>query len=620
MITLIFRPIRIRGVAACIAGGLMAIALPVHSQQRTQTPDPQLPLMRFVIVPPAAQPLRITDARDLAISPDGTHLVYIAGASDQPSQLMLRSIDQLDAVPLRGITEPRSPFFSPDGQWVGFFSQGELRKVSITGGPSITICRVSAELRGASWGPDGTIVFALDSAGTGLLACPAGGGEPRALTTPDPTPAKADATFKDGEAAHQFPSVLPDGRAVLFTIRANGSIGTARVAVAMLDLNTGKRKILIRDASQAEYVGTGHLVYAPSDAPGLRAVRFDVSRLDVFGEPIPVVDHLMTKKGGAANFSLSERGALVYVPVSEPTSPVWVKRQGGEEPIPMPRHTYGTPRLSPDGTRVALSIYDPERGGNDLGIVIWDLSLAKLTQLPMHDIAFPVWTPDGRRIVFASELGGGVANLYWQEAAATGAVERLTTTPIDHWAQSISPDGKRLVLIERTRVAPNWNLGLLPMNGLASPPGSDKPGIEPLLKTKTTEMNAEISPDGRWLAYQSDESGRNEVYVRPFPNMDAGHWQISNGGGSEPDWAQSGQELFYLDASGFLTSAPFRTTPSFRVGKATRVLYTRYRSGDVRDYDVSRDGQRFLMIKENPASIVVVLNWLEELKRRALTK
>ena len=594
-----------------------------REQEAGQTPLSRAGLIRFAIVPPAAQPLSISADRDLTISADGTQVAYIAGAAGQTAQLMVRAIDQLDAIPLAGITGPRSPFFSPDGRWVGYYAQRELRKVSIAGGPAITLCRTAGALRGASWSPDGMIVFATDAAGTGLFTVPAGGGEPRALTIP---------AQEHDERAHWFPSVLPGGRAVLFTIQAMGLIDTAPVSLAVLDLTTGQRKTLIRGGSQAVYLDSGHLVYAASG--NLRAVRFDLTRLEVLSDPVDVVEQVMTKRGGAANFSISHRGTLVYVPGGagspefKQNSLVWVNRQGGvEDPIQTPPHAYSSPRLSPDGGRVAVGIRDAERGYNDLGIGVWDLARQTLTPLTFRDIAFPVWTPDGRRIVFSSGYPRDAANLFSQSADGTGTVARLTTSSTDHWPQSISPNASSLVFIEFTKTSSglNWNLGLLSLDGPLTPVGVGDPQIRPLMQTTATEKNAEISPDGRWLAYQSNESGRDEVYVRPFPKVQGGRWQISTGGGTGPAWARSGKELFYVDAGGLLMAVPVQTTRSFGVGHAMRVLHTRYFTSDpftggIRNYDVSSDGQRFLMIKDTPATIVVVVNWLDELKRRAPTR
>ena len=301
---------------------------------------------RFAIVAPASQAIAIQGSvRDLAISPNGSHIVYRGGGSGQ-SQLMVRALDQLDAHALPGIGGLRSPFMSPDGQWVGYFtdsSGGEIKKVSITGGPPITLCRYSGFPRGASWGPDDTIIFATNDTDTGLFSVPAGGGDPKVLT-------KLDASF------------LPGGGAVLFTITALGQpIDNAQIAV--LDLKTGQRKTLVRGGTFAEYADTGQLVYAAAGT--LRAVRFDPKRLEVLSDPVPVLEQVLTMVTGAAQFALSRAGTLVYVPGGSagaiaPRSLVWVNRQGQEEPIKAPPRTYTVPRLSPDGTRLALDIRDPE--------------------------------------------------------------------------------------------------------------------------------------------------------------------------------------------------------------------------------------------------------------------
>ncbi len=238
----------------------------------------------------------------------------------------------------------------------------------------------------------------------------------------------------------------------------------------------------------------------------------------------------------------------------------------------------------------------------------------------------PVWTPDGRRVIWTSIRSGGNPNLYWQAADGTGVVERLTTNPNAQFPTSISPDATRVALFENTSKA--QDLGLLALDGQRR--------TEPLLQTSAAELNGEISADGRWLAYQSNESGQFEVYVRPFPKVDAGRWQVSTAGGTRPAWARSGRELFYLDRNNLLTAVPVQMTTTFSAGNPTKILDTRYYAGasargiDLRGYDISPDGQRFLMIKENaatdqtstatPASMVVVLNWFEELKARVPAK
>jgi serine/threonine-protein kinase len=346
-------------------------------------------------------------------------------------------------------------------------------------------------------------------------------------------------------------------------------------------------------------------------------VRFDPARLEVLSDPVPVVEQVMTSGTGAANFAVSRNGTLLYVPgaggAGARRSLVWVDRQGREEPVNLPPRAYIAARLSPDGTRIALDIRDQD---ND--IWVWDLGRRTLTRLtfdPAPD-QYPVWTPDGRRIIFNSARAG-VANLYWQLADGTGTVERLTTSPNSQVANSVSPDGTRMVLTE-TSPKTGIDLVVMPLDG---------PRRQvPLIATQFPEANADISPDGRWIAYQSSESGQNQVYVRPFPNVEVGRWQVSTSVGSRPVWAKSGRELFYLEGNNALMTVPVQTTgTTFSAGSPARLFEGRYFAGPAgRLYDVTRDGQRFLMIEDNsggdqtttPLSMVVVLNWVEELKAR----
>jgi Tol biopolymer transport system component len=620
---------RMIGAAGAIFTAGAAVAA-LSTWALTRTAPAKLQPVRFAIVLPAAQPLTSDGgARDLAMSPDGTSLVYTSSVSGE-SRLMVRTIDQLDAVPLGGITGVNGPFFSPDGRWIGFFSGtigGELKKVSITGGAPVTVARTSGNSVGASWGPDDTIVFATQPSArdVGLLRVPAAGGEPAVLTTPDTA---------HGEVNHLFPSVLPGGRAVLFTVTSHGPVENAQVAA--LDLTTGLRKTLIRGGSQAEYIdpsygaGPGYLLYAVAGT--LRAVRFDPVKLEVLSDPVAVLDSVKTLWSGAAEFSVSRQGTLVYVPGGRLGAPVrslvWVDRQGHEEPISAPPRAYNMPRLSPDGTRVAVSI-----GDQDDDLWIWNLArhtLTRLTDAPGRDW-YPIWTPDGRRIVFSSARARD-GTLFWQAADNTGTAEQLTRSPFGQGPASISSDGTRLIVMENMPKT-GWDLRVLRLDGLSRPSGvtTSPPAAvgsratERLVQTTATESLGDLSPDGRWLAYQSDESGRNQIWVRPFPNVDDGHWQISVNGGMSPVWGRNGRELFHLDGTNAVTSVPIRTAPTFSAGTPTKLFDGRYLASPFwRAYDVSPDGQRFLMIKDSaaaeqpstPPSLVVVLNWFEELKRR----
>jgi len=610
-LTRVFAAVAAMGAALGVGAGIMWW----YTRPAAQTP------VRFAIVPPANQPLSIQGfQRDIAITPDGRAIVYRVAQGAGDVRLAVRALDQLDVRILPGITEVRSPFISPNGQWIGFFEgqNGQLKKVSILGGPPVTLCKyVGIPLEG-SWGADDTIIFATNDRSTGLMSVGAGGGDPKVLTTPD---------VAAGETDHLMPSILPGGRAVLFTIqRRSQTIDNEQIAV--LDLKTGRKKILIQGGSDARYVETGHLIYAVAGT--LRAVRFDLQGLAVTGDPVPVVEGVtMSGTTGTADYAVSQNGTLVYAPgvVGGGISRilVWADRQGREAPINAPARTYTIPRISPDGTRVALDIRDQE---ND--IWVWDLkreTLARVTFDPGFD-QFPVWTPDGRRLIFGSTRGSGGANsmgLFSQAADNTGTVARLTTTTNAQAPMAISPDATRVLLME-TDPKTGQDIKITSV----TPAASQQP--QPLIQTPFNETNPDISPDGRWVAYQSNESGSNQVYVRPFPQVDAGHWQISTGNGLKPVWSRNGRELFYMTntASGSAMMAVAVQTAGalFSAGNPVKLfdLAQYYLVNNGRSYDVSADG-RFLLIKNptpsNPAmapGLVVVEHWTDELKQSVPAK
>jgi serine/threonine-protein kinase len=607
-----------RRMVAIVSATLLTVATALTTWALTRAAPEQLQAVRFTIVPPTAQQFAtVPTTRDLAISPDGTRLVYMGLGG-----LMVRAIDQLDAVPLRDIANVRNPFFSPDGRSIGFFTQnadGEIKTVSMAGGSPLSLSRYSGAPRGASWGPDDSIVFATTDPSSGLLRVSANGGQPSVLTTPDTA---------HGEGDHLFPSVLPGGQAVLFTIAAtSGSIQNAQVA--LLDMKNGQRKVLIRGGSQAQYVKSGHLVYVVSGA--LTVVRFDLARLEVVGDPVQIIDRMLIGQLGAANFAVSQQGTLVYLPTSagpqnELRSLLWVTRQGREAPIALPRRPYAVARLSPDGMRMALDVRE-----QNSDILIWDFgrqTTIRLTNDAAADMS-PVWTPNGRRLIWSSARDNDIGNLYWQASDGTGSAERLTTNTFAQFPTSISPDGTRVLLFAASAPQSRRAISILTLPAPSAGLEAGRLQPEPLLQSSADQQNGEISPDGCWIAYQSNESGRPEIYVRPFPKVDAERFLISPSGGTRPAWARNGRELFYLDGDGRLTSVPVQSTATtFRPGAPAKILDTRYYAGfsrrgqELRAYDVSPDGQRFLMIKDEAgigetvtsASMVVVVNWHTELK------
>ena len=574
---------------------------------------------RFAIVTPAGQPLNVaSNDRDVAFSPDGRYLVYrFGGTTTNGSPLMLRALDRLDGRPIGTVDAAYTPFLAPDSRWIGFFEDSQLKKIATSGGAAVTLAAVRGGVLGASWGDDNTIVFATDDPRTGLWRVSADGGAPTPLTTPD---------VHEGE--HQFPVVLPGSRGVIFTVAAAGSAAGAQVAV--LDLKSGRRTTLLSEGSSAAYVHRaagagkdGYLVYATSGT--VRAVRFDPVSLQVLSDPVTVVEGVMTKPSGAANYAVSRSGTLVYVPegAARPapiSALVWVDRSGRETPTGMPARAYGPPRLSPDGTLVAVGATE----GENTEIWIGDLSRGtqrRLTINPGMD-GLPLWTPNGRQIIFMSDRSGAL-NWYRQAADGTGAVDRLTTSDTHQWPVSLTPEGERVFGFKRT---PTANAVIMADLTHDRSGGDGAQGTGSIVQTLFTGYFPEISPDGRYVAYTSDESGREEIYVRPFPRVDGGRWQVSTAGGTRVAWARSGRELFYLDASNTLTAVPVRTSAStFTMGRLAKVFDNKYAEPNPsRHYDVARDGRRFLMVKQReaddpdttPASMVVVERWFEELESR----
>jgi serine/threonine-protein kinase len=559
-------------------------------------------IARFAIAPSQTAPLAITNNYpDVAISPDGMHIVYVA--EDNGRWLYLRPVDELASGPIRGagggFPGSRSPFFSPDGREIGFVNDTNLKKVSINGGVPVTLCSVPSLLHGASWGTDGTIIFST-SEGKGLFRVPAAGGEPEIVTTPD---------AEQGEQSHRWPEILPGGQAVLFAVFTGEG-----PHIAVLNLETGDYRLLIPGGSHPHYSPTGHIVYGLDGA--LWAAGFDSSRLELTGDAVPVLEEVMTKATGAVNFALSKSGSLVYVPniygSGLQRNLVWVDREGREERLDAEPGSYRQPQISPDGERIAMTI----TGVDNSDVWIYHLTRKTLDRLTFDSAVdrSPQWSPDGQHIAFTS-LREGVRSVSWKKADGTGAVERLLTSSYPISQLSFSPDQKTLVFVSGGGSSDIHIVSL-----------QDEKIAETLLATTAREESPDISPDGNWIAYMSDESGLFEIYVRPYPDVEDGRWLISTEGGIHPVWSRDGHELFYFDpSSNEMMVVPLQTEPSFSHGNP-RVLfeYDYFQGGiQIRGYDVFPDGQRFLMMKADAQTeatstqLIFVENWFEELKRLA---
>jgi Tol biopolymer transport system component len=582
---------------------LVAIIAGVAVWKLKPTPAPENTITRFLLNLPEADEIPSTEG-GVAISPDGTRIVY-AAVRNGSRQLYLRNRNRVEPVLISNTERATHPFFSRDGKWIGFFTGSELKKVSLSGGPAQTLSPATYR-RGASWGPDNTIVFASDDA-PNLMEVSASGGEPQPLTSPEP-----------GER-HIFPEFLPNGKAVLFTIIDSGSAPISTAKVAVLSLATGEYHILV-DGVDAHFAPSGHLVFGREAS--LWAAPFDAQRLELAGDPVRVAENIQVNIGGWAHYALATDGTLVYLSGDTLGSGfkrtlVWVDRQGKEELISANPNNYRSPRISPDGTKVALSI---EADDNTYDIWIWDLISETMTRLTFNESSGnPLWTLDGQRVAFLSSIEDG-EGVYWKAANGTGDDELLVSQP-DRTIVPFSWSGDGNALVTFDSFGGNINIGSLSIEGDHS--------YKPLLKEEYVETQPKISSDGRWMAYSSMESGNAEIYVRPFPDVDKGRWQVSTDGGYDPLWSPDGRELFYFipDAEDIaVMTVSVETGPTFKAGNP-EILFKAPDFGfsveDFNSWDISPDGKRFLMMKRDESiegaprpRINIVLNWFEELKQR----
>ena len=555
-------------------------------------PVPHSPL-RLSIVPSRSARLGPSyNSGVLALSPDGTRLVYVAWVAGK-TQLYLRPMDQLEATPIPSTEGARTPFFSPDGESVGFWLPDRgFMKVSLQGGTPTAIG--DGNYQGASWGPDGTVLFVERGQSGRLLLVSEDGGPPQDVTTVD---------RGEGERDHRWPQILPGGKTALFTLQAPSGRHD-ECGIGLLSLETGEWRVLFEGGTFARYLPSGHVVFTRYGS--LLAVPFDLQRLEVTGDPTPVLEDVAMYRTGYAYLAVSATGSLAYVPrryAPPERSLVWIDRQGRTMPVTEDRRAYRRPRISPDGTRLAMGI----RRADGQDVWVHDLRQRTWTRLTFEkDNEVPVWSPDGRWLVFTSNREGN-KYLFRIPADGSGAPERMKNSPSWAYVQNWSRDGRFLLV---------WRAGdvsVLPL----------EEGAEawPYLVTAFDEEHSQFSPDGRWVAYASDESGRPEVYVRSFP--DPGRkWPVSTSGGLAVRWSRDGRELFFqgLDAKQVMVAA-VRTEPTFRAEPPTPLFKSEHPFGDAGDWDVMPDGQRFVAVlmdeeEPEPEQIVVIPNFADELKAK----
>ena len=605
MLSWVTRPAVAASSAVIVAlMGLAGAWLSFGPREGTTVPER---VARFAVDLPQGQTLGPGFNSTLALSPDGAYLAY----TPLPGPVWIRRVDGLESRPVETTDGPGfrgAPLFSPDGRFVSFIEGNAVisqkrpfLKAALSGGAPVTLAEYDMFHQG-DWA-GGWIYWTAQYPG-GIVRIPESGGPIEAVTTLD---------IARGERSHRFAQVLPGAQALMYTVAADGMSSYDEARVDISDLRTGARKTIITGGMSAIYSPSGHIVYAR--AGKLLAIPFDASRLEVTGSPFEVLDGvMMSSNTGAALFTLSRRGDLAYVPGRAEggrRTLMWVDRSGKADPLPLPSASYLYPRLSPDGRQLAVEIEGPNHDFH-----VYDFDRAVMTKMTTdgesHD---PVWTPDGKRLAFRSWQHGGMT-MWWMPADRSVAAERLTAGT-RHSPVAFSPDGRFLAFDEKNATTSDDARVVDVQDG----------SVRPIADTRFGEGSAKFSPDGRWIAYSSDESGRPQVYVQAFPGPGP-KVQISNEGGADPVWSRSSNELFFRSLNRMMAVSVI-TSPTFRAS-APKLLWERNYSRGLgsscgmpgvtsSNYDVTADGQRFLMVRDDDnltsTKIVVVLNWIEELKR-----
>jgi Tol biopolymer transport system component len=593
------RLVRAAFATAAIAVVLLSILL---LRQRPERPR----LFESSILPPDDVRFFFTSS-PMALSPDGRQMAFVAQSADGTRRLWMRSFGASESLPLAGTEGASKPFWSPDSRFLGFFAEGKLKKVAASGGPPQTLCDAPSG-RGGTWNRDGLILFCPLSVG-GIHRVAATGGAPSPVTRLDE---------RRGESGHTWPFFLPDGRPFLYmTYGARMARPDSASAVYVGSLDSSERTLLLHARSNVAFAplsagsSNGHLLYWQEGT--LQARPFDAKRLRLTGEAFPVAERLrFFGASGTAIFSVSQNGILAYQssPHGEVSQLTWFDRSGKRLEAVGDEADYYHPRLSHDGRRIAVAISDPAQ---NLDIWVFDLPRRVPTRLtfgPAVNI-FPIWSPDDDQIVFASNRRG-FHDLYQRAASGAGQDRLLFSTvgsfkfPTD-WSREAGVLAFHSTDLSVKTGSDIWVLSVA--EGKA----------RPFVSSPFSEMSPQFSPDGRWMAYASAESGRMEIYVQAFPASGA-KWQISTGGGSYPRWRRDGSEIFYLSADNELMAVEITTARGFAVGTPKPLFRTHIKSLDIGyQYDVSADGNRFLINTvaegDRADAVTVVQNWTAELQK-----
>jgi eukaryotic-like serine/threonine-protein kinase len=566
-------------------------------------------LTRFAITAPDPGLLVSSFNRRVAISLDGAYIAFNTSASGL-DQLFLRSLAELEPRRIKDVPSGGAAFFSPDGRWVGFLTTNiaelAIKKLALSGGAPVTICPHNIGPAGAAWADDNTIYW-VDEIPAGLMSIPADGGQPREIAAID---------FAAGERLHKFPCALPGGRAVLSTVTTAETPTFDEARIVAFSPRSGLRKVLLEGGTHPRY-SSGHLLYGHDGK--ILAVRFDPDRLEVQGQPFTVLEGLqMSRNTGVANFDVSLSGDLIFVAGNcdgGARTLVWVDRNGKVEQVPVAAKSYLHPRLSPDDRRLAIEVEGPSHN-----LYTYDFDRGVLADITTDGVShWPVWSPDGKQLSYRSGPMGRFT-LWHVPADRSQAPQQVPATGVSQSAESWSPDGN---VIAYTVAGPGIpaKIMIARLDGNAQAQSVDN--------EKAPEGSPKFSPDGRWLTYCSNESGKPQVYVQAFPGPGA-KIQISNDGGTDPVWKRNGGELYYRNGDSMMAVA-VTTAPIFVAGRPQQLWKGHYSHGmstscgppgaTSSNYDVTADGKRFVMVKDDDQDravsrqIVVCLGWADELRR-----
>jgi serine/threonine-protein kinase len=568
------RPSYIAMMVAAAVAVVVGMGIGALSPRRAAVPARE-PFALTISAPEGQQFGTTSPASDVAISSDARRVAFVTGTQTSGS-LFVRELSDLTSRHLDGVAVPFGPFFSPDGMWVGVLDlDGGLKKVPVRGGDPILIAKIPTDgVRGLTWSQDGSIIFG-SSASRALWRVRESGGEAEILLEPS-----------DVHESYEYPFALPGGNVILFTIRPTASNDPSDTRIAAFDVRSREVRTLLKGGGQPQYAA-GRLVVSVRTT--LQSVPFDLDSLQLKGDLTPLAGGLMLKYFGAASYGVAENGVLAYLTGEQQNGAdrtlVWVNRDGVEEAVGAPPRAYTYARVSPDGSKIAVDIRDQ---ANDTWV--WDTARRTLTRLtfdsePNRGVA---WTADGRRLAFGA-VRSGIEGVDWTAVDGGGTPELLTAGVRPRFPNSFSPDGTKLLFSEPS--GPPYDIGMVDL----------KSGVaEMLIATRYSEREPSISSNGRWIVYQSTESGRDEIYVRPFPNVQGGRWQVSSDGGTRPVWSRDGKSILYYQPPGRVFEVAVDTTNGFHAAVPKQLFAGNYVApNDGRPFDVAPDG-RLLMIRDDP--------------------